>query len=367
MSQFLSWTLYGNTLGTWLAAGAVAAATLTVLVLARIVVVSRLVAFAGRTRNSVDDVAAGLARGTRLFFLLVVALAAGAGLLALPPVAQRLVTGLAMLALVIQGALWGNIAIGHVVKRQVAHRVETDPGSAATLNALGFLARLILWSVLFLLALDNFGIDITALVAGLGIGGVAVALAVQNVLGDLFASLSIVLDRPFVIGDFIIVDDLMGTVEHVGLKTTRIRSLHGEQIVFSNNDLLDSRVRNYKRMRERRIVFVLGVTYDTPPEKVAAIPGLLREAVELQERVRFDRAHFKAYGAFSLDFEVVYYVLDPDYNTYMDVQQEINLAILRSFAAGGIEFAFPTQTLHLHAASRANGSQLDVGVSAVGR
>jgi small-conductance mechanosensitive channel len=201
------------------------------------------------------------------------------------------------------------------------------------------------WSVVLLLVLDNMGINITALVAGLGVGGIAVALAVQSILGDLFASLSIVLDKPFVVGDFLIIDDYMGSVEHVGLKTTRLRSLTGEQLVLSNTDLLSSRIRNYGRMQERRALFTLGVTYQTPRDKLRQIPEIIREAIEASEKTRFDRSHFKSYGAYSLDFETVYYVLEPDYALYMDIQQAVNLAIHERFEAEGIEFAFPTQTL----------------------
>jgi small-conductance mechanosensitive channel len=209
------------------------------------------------------------------------------------------------------------------------------------------LGRLALWSTVALLVLANLGIDVTAMVAGLGIGGIAVALAAQNILGDLFASASIVLDKPFVIGDFIIVGEDMGTVEHIGLKTTRVRSLSGEQLVFANNDLLKSRIRNFKRMNERRAAFGIGVTYQTPAEKLAAIPAMLREAVEAQSPTRFDRAHFKQYGDSALLFEVVYYVLSPDYNLYMDIQQAINLAVFRRFAEEQIEFAHPTYTVCL--------------------
>jgi small-conductance mechanosensitive channel len=174
-----------------------------------------------------------------------------------------------------------------------------------------------------------------------------VALAIQNILGDLFASLSIVLDKPFVIGDFIIVGDLMGTVEKIGLKTTRVRSLSGEQLVFGNHDLLQSRIRNFKHLFERRILFSFGVIYQTPHDKLAAIPGMVREIIESLEDTRFDRAHFKEYGDFSLNFEVVYYVLKPDYNAYMDTQQAINLALYQRFQQAGIEFAYPTQTLFI--------------------
>lgn len=194
-----------------------------------------------------------------------------------------------------------------------------------------------------LVALDNVGVNVTALVAGLGIGGIAVALAAQNVLGDLFASLAIVLDRPFVLGDSIAVDTFQGTVESIGVKTTRLRSLSGEELVFSNSDLLKGPIRNYKRMTERRVLFNVGVAYDTPRETVARIPGMLREIVESQSPVRVDRAHFKSLGDSALVFEVVYFVLTPDYSRYMDIQQAVNLAILEQFAQQQIEIAYPTQ------------------------
>lgn len=242
------------------------------------------------------------------------------------------------------------------LERATQARRAEDPGSVAALNVMSWVARLALWSVVVLLVLDNLGINITAAVAGLGIGGVAVALAVQNILGDLFASLSIVLDKPFVVGDFLAIDDYLGSVEHVGLKTTRLRSLSGEQLVMSNTDLLKSRLRNYGRMDERRVAFTLGVTYRTPREKLKKIPRMIEAAVKAQENTRFDRSHFKAYGDFSLNFETVYYVLDQDYNLYMDIQQEINFAIHEAFEAEGIEFAYPTQTLFLAREARTGAS-----------
>ncbi|HSB55513.1 MAG TPA: mechanosensitive ion channel family protein, partial [Gemmatimonadales bacterium] len=207
--------------------------------------------------------------------------------------------------------------------------------------------RSLLWVVLVLLVLDNLGVNISTLMAGLGIGGVAIALATQNILGDLFASLSIVLDKPFVVGDFIVVGDLMGTVERVGLKTTRLRSLSGEQLIFANADLLGSRVRNFKRMSERRVLFDLGVTYETQAATLSRIPAMLREIVDAERGVRFDRAHLRSFDASAVTFEVVYYILDPDYNRFMDTQQRINLAIFRRFEAENVEFAYPTQTLYV--------------------
>jgi small-conductance mechanosensitive channel len=202
-----------------------------------------------------------------------------------------------------------------------------------------------------LLVLDNLGVNITALVAGLGVGGVAVALAVQTILSDLLSSLSIALDKPFVIGDFLMVGDMLGSVEYVGLKTTRLRSLSGEQLVFSNTDLLGSRIRNFGRMYERRVAFNLGVTYQTTREQIRKVPAIIREAIETQDRTRFDRSHFKEYGAYSLNFESVYYINGPDYNQYMDIQQAINLTIHEGFEREGIDFAYPTQTLVLQQAA----------------
>jgi len=290
---------------------------------------------------------AELPKHTASWFLLILAAYLGSLVFPLPPERRATANAIVVVALLVQGALWGSALLSHFISQYVQRQIEKDAAVATTVSMLGFLSKVVLWSLALLLVLQNVGIDVTALVAGLGIGGVAIALAAQNVLGDLFASLSIVLDKPFVLGDFIIVDQHMGTVEHIGVKTTRLRSLSGEQLVFSNSDLLKSRISNYKRMRERRVVFTLGVTYQTPLEKLTAIPAMLREIVQGQERVRLDRAHFKSFGDSALVFEIVYYVLDPDYNLYMDTQQAINFAIAEQFASQGIEFAYPTQTIYL--------------------
>jgi small-conductance mechanosensitive channel len=207
--------------------------------------------------------------------------------------------------------------------------------------------------VIVLAMLSNIGIDITAFIASLGVGGIAVALAAQSVLGDLFASVAIAVDKPFEVGDFIVFGSVAGAVETVGIKTTRIRSIGGEQIVMSNTELLKQTVSNYKRLKERRIVFGFGVTYATTADQAEAIPGIVKRVVEASEQLRFDRTHFKGFGESSLDYEVVYIVLVPDYNPYMDQQQRINLALMREFAASGIEFAFPTRTVYLSRAAAA--------------
>ena len=208
--------------------------------------------------------------------------------------------------------------------------------------------RIAIWALAFVVFLDNLGFKISALIAGLGIGGIAIALAAQAVLGDLFSYFAILFDRPFEVGDFIILDQYLGTIEHIGIKTTRIRSLGGEQVILSNTDLTSSRVRNYKRMGKRRVSFKLGVTYQTPLEKLKVMPGIIEKIIKGVKDTTFDRAHFFSYGDFNLVFEIIYYVMSRDYNKYMDTQQEINFAIKKEFEARGIEFAYPTQTLYIN-------------------
>lgn len=346
--SFLQLTFYSNTLLTWMTALLVMLAALLVLRIVKGIIARRLIAFARRTETRLDDLFAELVAKTKLFFLLILSIYAGSMILTLP---DRIVTFLeyaTVIAFLIQAGIWGSRCVVYLVSTYVKLEGEEVGRPAASQTALIFIGKLVLWSLVLLLVLDNMEVDITALVASLGIGGIAVALATQNILGDLFASLSIVLDQPFVVGDFVIVGDHLGSVEHIGLKSTRLRSLSGEQLIFSNTDLLNSRIRNFKRMSERRVVFSVGVTYQTPYEKLCRISSLLREIVESQDLVRFDRAHFKGYGDSSLNFEVVYWVESADYNLYMDVQERINLEIYRRFEREGLEFAYPTRTLFVH-------------------
>ncbi len=338
-------TLYGNEIRTWLIALGVAIGTLIVLRLVEQVLIVRIERLAEKTHTIIDDLVIGALRKTNLGFLLVVSVFAGSVWVTLEPELRSILWKVTIVATLIQGGIWLSTALAIWLRNY--RKDETDGGHLMTMNALSFLGRIALWGLILLLALDNLGIDVTALVAGLGIGGVAVALALQNILGDLFASLSIVLDKPFVLGDFVIVGELMGSVEHIGIKTTRIRSISGEQLIFSNGDLLGSRIRNFGRMQQRRVVFQLGVTYQTPPEKLEKIPSMIREAVQSQDKTHFDRSHFASFGDSSLDFETVYYVESADYGLYMDIQQAINLRLYREFAEEGIEFAYPTQTLFI--------------------
>ena len=344
-ADFLNRVYYYNSLRTWLIAAGVMIGVVAALWALRRFLLGRLERLAKRTHTDFDDLLVDILRRTSVLFRIFLALTAGSLVLTLPVGTRAVVRIIAVLALLFQVGAWGNGIVRFFTARYIA-RHAADGTSATTVMALSYGLRFILYVILFLLALDNLGINITALVAGLGIGGIAVALAVQNILGDLFGALSIVLDKPFVVGDFIVVDTFEGTVEHIGLKTTRLRSLGGEQIVMANAELLRSRIRNYKRMYERRVQVAFGITYDTPAEKVERVPGLLKEIIESQQRTRFDRAHFKRFAESSLEIEYVYFVVVPDYNVMMDIQQAINLAVMRRFAELEILFALPSRTIY---------------------
>jgi len=345
--RWLHGSWHGATVTQWLLAAAVFGGVYVLLVSARRVMVRRLGALAAKTTTQVDDLAVEIVRRTRWYTLLLVAAHVAARFV--PPSGEFAVAfrALSVLVVLVQAGVWGNGLIGFGADHYVRQRATDDAGMRATIHALGYAARFALWALLIVTALQNFGVDVTALLTGLGIGGIAIALAVQNILGDLFAALAIVLDKPFVVGDAITVDAVSGTVEHVGLKTTRIRSLGGEQVIIANNDLLRSKIRNYRRMEHRRVVFNIDVTYDTPADAVARIPRLVREVVEARSKTKFDRCHFLTFAESSLRLEAVYFVLDADYTVYCDTQHAINLDIMRRFAAEDIAFASPSRTVFL--------------------
>lgn len=347
MNDFLTRVYFSNTFSAWLTAAALALVIFLALWSAKKLLLGRFRKRAAEQGSQLTELLRGIVSGSSVLFFLVTALFLALQVLEVSPGLEKTSRLVFIIALLLQAGFIGNRIIAFFLEQYRRSHLDRDAAGVTTVSALAFAAKLVLWALVLLLALDNLGINVTGLVAGLGIGGIAVALAAQSVLGDLFASLSIVLDKPFVIGDFIILGNELGTVEHIGLKTTRIKSLSGEQLIIGNADLLNSRIRNFKRMTERRALFSIGVTYQTSPEKLAAIPGMLREIIEKQENLRFERAHFKEFADFALVFEVVYWVLDPAYAVFMDRQQEINLEIARRFAAAGIEFAYPTQTVFL--------------------
>jgi small-conductance mechanosensitive channel len=332
----LQQSFYGNSLLHWLIGVALAIAAAVVLLVLR----TRAVRWLERRPDGprARRIASALAavRATQPWFLVIAGIYFGAQFVALPQKADRLLDHVALIGTIAQCAVWATKAFRAWLAHQVAAKRETDAGAATTVSVLGFFAQLTLWSVVVLLVLENLGFNITALLAGLGIGGIAVALATQSILGDIFASIIIALDRPFAIGDFVVLDNVMGTVENIGLKTTRLRSISGEQIVISNADLLKSKLRNFERLDERRVQFTLGLAPDTPAAKLGVVPDILRETIEAQADARFERAHFKEFGKDQLSFEAAYYVSDRDYNRYMDIQQVINLSVYGRLQDEGI-------------------------------
>ncbi|MEO8063611.1 MAG: mechanosensitive ion channel family protein [Pseudomonadota bacterium] len=339
--------IFQNSAAAWLIAGAVLLGVLAVLLVLRAAIRRYHKKLQATPRTEILEIPVEVLSRTTLLFFIVISSSIGLRTLTLGPASLGVMNSAIMIALFWQAGVWSAAAGSAGLERKRRHSMEVDRAAAGSLGIIGFILNVVIWALVALLTLDNLGINITALVAGLGIGGIAVALALQNVLGDLFASLSIALDRPFVIGDFLSIDDFLGSVEYIGIKTTRLRSLSGEQIIMSNGDLLQSRVRNYGRMTERRVVFATTLVYETPIEMIEKVPAMIRAIVESHKDARFDRSHFQKHASSSLDFETVYYVLSADFNKYMDIQQSINLQLHRKFAELEIEFAYPTQKLFM--------------------
>lgn len=347
LSKLTQLPLFSNSLLDWSMALGIAAVAFMVFLMARRAIRTYYKKMQATTATELLEIPLQVLSRTTLPLLFIVALFIGAQWLIVGPTTQRVLASAITIALFWQVGIWVMAAVSIWLERKRQRSLAADRAAAGSLGIISFVVNVVIWAMVLLLTLDNLGIDITALIAGLGIGGIAVALAVQNVLGDLFASLSITLDRPFVVGDFLIVGDFMGSVEYIGIESTRLRSLSGEQIIISNSDLLGSRVRNYGRMQERRVVFGTSVTYETPVEQVEQIPAMIRQIVEAQADTRFDRSHFAKHAAASFDYETVYYVLSADFNKYMDIQQAINLRLHRELLQRGVEFAYPTQKVYL--------------------
>jgi small-conductance mechanosensitive channel len=353
LEDFLSDTVLGNPVSQWLWAAGIFVGTLVLCWITIRLISKALHRLADKTATVWDDIAAAVVGSTKQPLLVFVAAWAAIQALVVPDWIAHGIHIAAVVALALQVGIWANKTLAEWMAVQ-RKKKKGEPDTLTWLSGIEWAAKIVIGLIILLIGLENLGVDVTGLATGLGIGGIAVALAVQNILGDLFASFSIYLDKPFVLGDFLAIDAYSGNVEKIGVRTTRIRSITGEQLVFSNNDLLQSRIRNYGRMNERRSTFTIGVTYDTPAEIVEKIPGFIEEVVEAQPNTRFDRSHFKDFGDSSLNVETVYYMLVPDYRSLMDTQQKVNLEVLRRFNAEGVEFAFPTQTLYVEKGSAEN-------------
>lgn len=345
INHWINYPILSNPLSAWFVAVVFATALYFGLRIAQRIVVGRLRKF--DTLNArVGHLPDKLLADIRGWCILAFAIFAGSRVLALPQAAALGIKVFFVIAASLQILVTSRIVVDYVITHAMT-RVkgqdgQPDPSIASASGIIRFMTMLVLGALLILFALANMGVEITPLITGLGIGGIAVALAAQSILGDVFGSLTILFDKPFLVGDFIVVGDKMGTVEQIGVKTTRIRALSGEQLVFANTDLMASRIQNFKRMAERRVSFAIGIAYETPVETVARVPAIIRECIEARKSVRFDRAHFKTLGTYALEFEAVYFVMANDPTTHMDHQQNINIDLMRRFAAEKIEFAYPT-------------------------
>jgi small-conductance mechanosensitive channel len=341
---------YGNSFADWLIAGLVAIAVWAGLTLVRRLIASRYKRYAAAGHPTPIRLIFYLLGNTQQFLVLALALYAGQEDLAFPPRLQHLIDNVVLMLLLLQAGLWAGRALKFYLEIQEAER-GPDRVFAGSLDIIKFVAHLLIWSLLILVALENLGVNITALLAGLGVGGVAVALALQNVLGDLFASLSIALDKPFVVGDTLTIDTYTGTVERIGIKSTRLRSETGEQIILSNADILKSRVRNFGRAPEQRALATIRVDYTTSGELLKSIPKLLEHIVREQANARFERCHLKTLGESNLQFELSYFVQNPKTNPLLDLQQAVNYRIIDEFRRLGVGFALPAQRVTVETAA----------------
>jgi small-conductance mechanosensitive channel len=336
--------LWGNTLYSYGIAVGIFIVIFIVLKLVQWVLLYRLVQLAEKTTTDIDDILIKIVKSLRPPFYYFIAFYIATKFLTLTPFVAKVIDGIIIAWIVYQVVIGIQILIDCVIERRIS---KEDGSGENILHLLGRIGKWILWPVGILLVLSNLGVNITSLVAGLGIGGIAIALALQNILNDLFSSFSIYFDKPFEVGDFIVVGSNMGTVQKIGIKTTRIKALQGEEIVISNQELTSARVQNFKKLEERRVTFSFGVLYETKPVVLKKIPDMVGSIFKTVKETRLDRVHFLSFGDSSLDFEVVYYVLSGDYNEYADKQQEINLKLVEMFEKENISFAYPTRTVYL--------------------
>ncbi len=347
LDQLKNYSWGGNSLYDYIIALLIFLGLIIILKIFQSLVLVRLKKLAEKTATDFDDTLITIFKGVKPFYFFV-ALYFGIKVLSLPDLADNVIRVLFIIVIVYEVIRAIEKIIDYVVRKYfVKDKAANEVENRSMIRAIKIISKVALWAIGVTIVLDNLGIDVTSIIAGLGIGGIAVALAIQNILGDIFSSFSIYIDKPFQVGDFIVVGEDMGTVERIGLKTTRLRTLQGEEMIISNKELTSARVQNFKRMEQRRVVFTLGVVYGTKPEKLQSIPEIVKDIVVQQKNADFDRCHFKSFGDSSLDFEVVYFVNSGDYNEYMDINENINREIYNRFNKEKIEFAYPTQTVFI--------------------
>lgn len=343
--DFWQYSFLGNEIKGYAIAIAAFIAFIFIFKLFQALIIHHLKKLAKTTKTDIDDTLISIVQSLRPPFYLFLAFYLALYFITLSPLLQKAIHIVLIAWVTYQVIIGVQILIDYAVKR--ASKKEEDKGSQAAMTLIGKIAKGILWVIGILLILSNLGVNVTSLIAGLGIGGVAVALALQNILSDLFSSFAIYFDKPFVSGDFIVAGNHKGVVEKIGIKTTRIRAPQGEEIIISNQELTSARVQNFKRMKERRITFSFGVVYEISSEKLEKIPDTVKKIINSVDSTRFDRCHFTEFGDFALIFEAIYYVTTPEYVTFRNVHQEILYKIKRTFENSKIVMAYPTQTIYI--------------------
>ncbi len=332
----------GNDVYHWILSSLIFLASIVAFYFLKTVVINSVKKLSEKTSNDIDDLLVTLLHKIKPFSYLVVSVYIASLVLQLPVLIRNIVFYITLLVIV-----WQIVTLLIIVSEYILNKAFKGDEKSGAVSTLRFVIKLSIWSIALLFILSNFGIDVTSLIAGLGIGGLAIALALQTILSDLFSSFAILLDKPFVVGDFIVVGEDMGTVEKIGIKTTRIRALQGEEIVISNQELTSARIQNFHRMEKRRVAFEIGVIYETSNEKLAKVPELIKKAIENIDSVTFDRSHMVRFDASAITFESVFFVKSPEYKDFLDAQQEILLKIKEYFGYEGIKMAYPTQTVYL--------------------
>ena len=348
INKILDLQYLGNSVTDYLYAALIFALTFTALYLLRGIIFHKLKVLALKTKTDLDDFFVNLLSKIKAPEYQLIALYAAIHNLNTNALFNKILTYTVLIVITYRIT---DIAI-HVMTywfNKLLNKKGMDNSSSLTIiTSLKVVLQIILWSAAVAFVLSNMGINVSAVITGLGIGGIAIALAAQNILGDLFNFFVILLDRPFKIGDFIITGDILGCIEHIGLKSTKIRSLSGELIIISNTNLLSAKISNYKHMEKRRVVFKVGVIYQTTLEQLKKIPDMIKAIIEKTDQIVFDRGNLSEFGDSSIDFEFVYYVQDGDYNIHMKQKEEVFINIVELFEKKGIEFAYPTQTLFLN-------------------
>lgn len=347
LEKYLAYPVGANTLKEYCLALLLFLALFLTFKLFKRVVVKKLHNMAAKSENDFDDEIVKVIEDISPFFYYVLALYFPLKMLATSDAFDRGVEVVFIVVVVYQLVRFAQEFVSYLLELWASKNDEKGMSARTTFQGLRVVVSIVVWSIGILLVLSNLGVNITSLVASLGIGGIAIALALQNILGDMFSSFSIYFDKPFVVGDYIVVGENDGTVKKIGLKTTRLETLQGEELVISNKELTTARVQNFKKLKTRRVVFGLGVVYDTSSAKLKMINELVEEVIKGVKGVEFNRSHFKTFGDFSLQFEIVYYVLSNEFVEYMNKQQEVNFGIRDAFEKEKIEIAFPTQTIHI--------------------